>query len=358
MAAPLRVAVVFGGLSAEHEVSCVSARSVMRAMDRKRFEPVPFAVSKRGGWLNVDESLALVAELDAGRTRGLYEGELSLTRRPDAMAQLMACDVAFPLVHGTNGEDGTLQGLFEIGGMPYVGAGVAGSAVGMDKALMKGLLVGAGLPVVRYEVLRAREVCGNQDAAALALRRLEARLPYPWFVKPANGGSSVGISMVRSREDAATAMRAAFEFDTKILVEESGAGRELEVAVLGNDLPEASGVGEIVPDREFYDYDSKYDPESQTELRIPAPLEAEAAEAVREMALQAYRALDLAGMARVDFFYRADGTIYLNEVNTIPGFTSISMYPKLWEHAGLSYTELVSRLIDLGLERWQERHGG
>jgi D-alanine-D-alanine ligase len=352
------VAVIFGGLSAEHEVSCVSARSVMRAMDAARFDPVPFAVSKLGGWLTVKETRARVEGLDAGRTRGVDEGQLSVMRRPEVMAELMACDVAFPLVHGTNGEDGTLQGLFEIGGLPYVGAGVAGSAVGMDKALMKGLLQAAGLPVVSYEVLRAGEVCGKPEQAAAVLRGIEGRLPYPWFVKPANGGSSVGISIVRSREDASIAMRAAFQFDSKILIEESGAGRELEVAVLGNDLPEASGVGEIVPDREFYDYDSKYDEASQTELRIPAPLEPEGAEAVREMALQAYRVLDLAGMARVDFFYREDGTIYLNEVNTIPGFTSISMYPKLWEHAGLSYTELVSRLIDLGLERWQERHRG
>jgi D-alanine-D-alanine ligase len=260
--------------------------------------------------------------------------------------------VAFPLIHGTYGEDGTLQGFLEVAGVPYAGCGVAASAIGMDKALMKALFREAGIRQARYAVLRLWEA--DEDASA-ARRYVAEAVGYPCFVKPANGGSSVGVSKARSVEDLDTAFAAAFAYDDKTIVEEAITGQEVECSVLGNERPEASVVGEIVPDREFYDYDSKYSDDSKTDLRIPAAIAPEAADDVREMALRMYRVMGCEGYARVDFFVSAAGEVLANEVNTIPGFTSISMYPKLWEASGLPYSELLSRILELALERHERR---
>ncbi|GIW14017.1 MAG: D-alanine--D-alanine ligase A [Tepidiforma sp.] len=343
-----RVAVIFGGRSREHEVSIVSARSVMAALDPDRWEPVPLGISRSGEWLTPAETQAA---LDAGLRAFAGLGRPLLTAG-ETLAALAACDVAFPLVHGTFGEDGTLQGLLEMAGIPYAGAGVAASAIGMDKALMKAIFREAGIPVARYSVIRSWEYTLHQNSS-MAL--IEDAIGYPCFVKPANGGSSVGITKVRSREDLPRAFEAAFACDDKAIVEEAITGRELECSVLGNENPEASVVGEIVPDREFYDYDSKYDPASQTELYIPAPItEAVAAEA-RELALRMYRVMGCEGYARVDFFLTPSDRLLANEVNTIPGFTSISMYPKLWEASGLPYSELLTRILELAFERHRRR---
>ncbi|MEJ5222647.1 MAG: D-alanine--D-alanine ligase family protein [Tepidiforma sp.] len=343
-----RVAVIFGGRSGEHEVSIVSARSVMAALDPARWEPVPIGISRTGDWLSPAETRAA---LEAGARAFTGLGQ-PLLRAHDALAALAGCDVAFPLVHGTFGEDGTLQGFLEMAGIPYAGAGVAASAIGMDKALMKAIFREAGIPVARYSVIRSREYTLHQN---MSMALIDEAIGYPCFVKPANGGSSVGITKVRSREDLPRAFEAAFAYDTKAVVEEAIRGRELEVSVLGNDEPEASTVGEIVPDREFYDYASKYDPASKTELYIPAPVTEAVAAEVRDLALRMYRVMGCEGYARVDFFLTTGDRVIANEVNTIPGFTSISMYPKLWEASGLPYRELLTRILELAFERHARR---
>jgi len=349
MSRRLRLGVIFGGRSAEHEVSVVSAQNVMAAADPERFEVIPLGVTKQGVWLTPQETTAQLARPDPPYRKRLETDEASaLFSRPAVLAALAGLDVAFPLIHGVNGEDGTLQGLLELAGVPYVGAGVPASAVGMDKSLQKPLFRQAGLPVAEFCVVsRAR---WEREPSAVS-RDVEA-LGFPCFVKPANGGSSLGITKVRSREDLAGAFVEAFRFDRKLLVEESVSGREIECAVLGNDEPEASPLGEILPRREFYDYAAKY-LEDTTDLVAPADIPPETAERIQKMALAAYRAVDCAGMARVDFFLTPSGPV-VNEINTIPGFTSISMYPRLWQLAGLTYTALISRLVDLALERFAE----
>jgi len=342
-----RVAVIFGGRSGEHEVSVVSARSVMAALDPARWEVVPFAIAKNGAWLGTGETATALAE-----GRAAFAGGRPLLESAPALSALAGCAVAFPLVHGTYGEDGTLQGFFEIAGMPYAGAGVAASAIGMDKALMKALFQEAGIPVARYGVVRAWEQVADSDQAA---RYVESEFGYPCFVKPANGGSSVGVTRVRSREDLAEGFRAALVFDDKVIVEEAVAGQEVECSVLGNERPEASVVGEVEPDREFYSYESKYDPSSRTRLHIPARISAATADLVRELAVRMYRVMGCEGYARVDFFVRGGREVIANEVNTIPGFTSISMYPKLWEASGLAYRDLLTRILELALERHERR---
>ncbi|HEX6030316.1 MAG TPA: D-alanine--D-alanine ligase family protein [Tepidiformaceae bacterium] len=343
-----RVAVILGGRSGEHEVSVVSARSVIAALDPERWEVVPFGVTKRGGWKTPDETRRA---LDEGRTAFEGGARRLLTSGP-ALEALATCDVAFPLIHGTYGEDGTMQGFFELAGMPYAGAGVAASAIGMDKALMKALFREAGIRQARYAVLRAWDIAANETQAR---EYLEESLGYPFFVKPANGGSSVGITKVHSREDLSSAFTAALAYDDKLVVEETVVSpREVECSVLGNERPEASVVGEVIPDREFYDYDSKYSATSATELQIPANLDAATSDCVRELAIRMYQVMGCEGYARVDFFV-CDGDVLANEVNTIPGFTSISMYPKLWEATGLSYTALLTRILDLAFERHRRR---
>lgn len=341
-----RVVVVFGGRSGEHEVSVTSARSVMAALAAAGFDVVPLGIDRRGGWL----SEPATAEQLASGTNALSDGA-PILEAADALETLHGADVVFPLVHGTFGEDGTLQGFFEIANVPYCGAGVAASAIGMDKALMKALFRDAGIPVSRYGVLRTWEYERSPEEAR---RFVASQTGFPCFVKPANGGSSVGVSRARSAEDLDAAFEAAFAYDDKLLVEEAVTGREIEVSVIGNEWPEASIPGEIIPDREFYDYDSKYSAESTTQLLIPAPLSDSATEKVRELAVRMYQAMGCEGFARVDFFVEGESVV-ANEVNTIPGFTSISMFPKLWEASGLSYGQLLTRIVELGLSRHARR---
>jgi D-alanine-D-alanine ligase len=342
-----KVAVLLGGRSGEHEVSIVSARSVIAALDRERWDPVPIGITRLGHWLTPQET---EQALTAGRTT--FEGTGSQVLRSAALEALAGCDVVFPLVHGTFGEDGTLQGFLEIAGLPYAGPGVAASAIGMDKALMKALFQEAGIRVARYGVIRSWEVAEGSDAAQ---QYIESTIGYPFFVKPANGGSSVGVSRVDSREDLAGGLAAAFAYDEKIVVEEAIAGREVECSVLGNEHPEASVTGEIVPDRAFYDYESKYSSSSRTELHIPARIPAETSEQVRELAVRMYRVMGCEGYSRVDFFVTPELEVVANEINTIPGFTSISMYPKLWEATGLPYAQLLTRILELAIARHNRR---
>ena len=341
-----RVAVILGGKSSEHEVSVTSARNIIAALDRDRWEPVPIGISRKGGWLSSAET----GELLSSGERAIADGGTALLTS-EAVSDLASCDVVFPIVHGTFGEDGTLQGFLEMAGLPYAGAGVAASAIGMDKALMKAIFVEAGIPVAKYGVIRSWEYADAQNVVLFA----EHEVGYPCFVKPANGGSSVGVSKARSREDLPAALAAAFAHDDKILVERAIHGQEVEVSILGNERPEASIVGEIAPDRDFYDYDSKYAASSTTTLHIPARIPGQTAECVRELAIRMYQAMGCEGYARVDFFVVDGNEVIANEVNTIPGFTSISMYPKLWEASGLAYTPLLSRILDLAFERHERR---
>uniref|UniRef100_E6Q0C3 D-alanyl-D-alanine ligase A n=1 Tax=mine drainage metagenome TaxID=410659 RepID=E6Q0C3_9ZZZZ len=368
----LRVGILFGGRSGEHEVSLRSAASILKAIDRRRFDVVPIGIGKSGQWLLAKDAQALLtgtpSDTHEGRTVDALDASasslaLSPVRLPESIAT-KALDVVFPVLHGTFGEDGTIQGLFELADIAYVGSGVLGSAAGMDKDVMKRLFAHARLPIVKHvTVLRADwEARPRKTVAAI-----EAALRYPIFVKPANLGSSVGISKVRERRELAPALRLAARFDRKLVIEQGVCGaqgvggarkkaRELEVAVLGNDSPKASLVGEIIPGKEFYDYEAKYLSDASVPI-IPAKLTAAESKQIRAMAIEAFRACDLAGLARVDFLMEPDGKrrIYLNEVNTMPGFTSISMYPKLWQASGVPYSELITQLISLALERHKER---
>jgi D-alanine-D-alanine ligase len=403
MAKKLRVGILFGGRSGEHEVSLLSAASVLRAIDRKKFDVVPIGITKDGHWLAAGDALGLVEGDRSAVARRLRAGDPDVTpgakllqegiptllapEPAETGAALMAgsarpvaanLDVVFPVLHGTFGEDGTIQGLFELAGIAYVGSGVLGSAAGMDKDVMKRLFAQAGLPIVKHVTLLRAEW---EQHPRNAIRQVEATLKYPVFVKPANLGSSVGISKAHDRKELGPALDLAAKYDRKLVVEQgvggkvrrdgasqvSSAGkagnagsaakaRELEVAVLGNDDPKASVVGEIIPGKEFYDYEAKYLSEGSVPV-IPARLTAAEAKQIRAMAVEAFRACDLSGLARVDFLMEPDGKrrIYLNEVNTLPGFTQISMYPKLWQATGVSYKELITRLIELALERQAEK---
>jgi D-alanine-D-alanine ligase len=352
-----RLGIILGGRSGEHEVSVVSAQHVIAAADKERFDVVPIGIARSGAWLTVEETAAALARDDAAYEKSLHAGSGGAQgplARPSAMGgpeALARVDVVFPLIHGPYGEDGTLQGLLEMADVPYVGAGVAASAIGLDKALMKALFAQAGLPVPDYRVVLGWQWEADRQAVT---RELEAAVPYPWFVKPANGGSSVGITKVRSREDLSNAVQLALRFDRKLVVERGMQGREVECAVLGNDDPQTSPLGEIVYQREFYDYEAKY-LDSSTQLIAPAKLAAETAARIQSMAVRAYRAIDCAGMGRVDFFLLPDGSVCLEEINTIPGFTPISMFPRLWQLAGLTYSQLITRLVDLALERHEEK---
>ena len=348
----LRVGVLFGGRSAEHEVSVVSAQGVMQAIDPARFKAVPIGVTRQGTWLTPVQTQQALDNIRSERLRALDEplGD-GILYRTHALTSLRRVDVVFPLIHGTNGEDGTLQGFMELAGVPYVGAGVAASALGMDKALQKTFFRHHNFPVADDVQLLASQWRNDREGI---IRAAEAVIGYPAFVKPANSGSSIGTTKARSREDLEDGVAEAFRYDRKVLVERFIEGREVEVAVLGNDEPEASAVGEITFDAEFYDYRAKYE-DPRTVLHIPADIPTDVAERARELAVAAYKSIDCAGLARVDFFYRPDGSLVLNEVNTIPGFTPMSMYPKLWEYAGLSYRDLITRLIELAVERHEEK---
>jgi D-alanine-D-alanine ligase len=377
----LRVGVIYGGRSGEHEVSVASAASILKHLDRTRYEPVPIRIEKDGRWTLADKAPTAVSAADViehvrleaarsprpGREAHLvaHPGEdtvLAIERGSGSTAADSAgaatvtgvgLDVIFPVLHGPYGEDGTVQGLLELANVPYVGAGVLGSAVGMDKAVMKTLFVARNLPVGPYLVILRPE--WTHDARAVAAR-VAGELGYPVFVKPANLGSSVGISKVKSAAELGDAMELALQFDRKIVIEAAiPNAREIECAVLGNDDPQASIPGEIVLSREFYDYEAKYLDEGSKAL-IPAPLTTSQVSEVQRLSIAAFRAVDGAGMARVDFLVAGQtGVLYLNEVNTIHGFTTISMYPKMWEASGVSYTELIDRLITLALERHAEK---
>jgi D-alanine-D-alanine ligase len=378
----IRVGILFGGRSGEHEVSLLSAASVLQAIDRRKYDVVPIGITKEGRWVTAGHAERLLGRGESGKhlragdpeatgpAAVLRKGESVLVppvpsealvpfeQKAGEVAQsgsehVLSVDVIFPVLHGTFGEDGTIQGLFELAGMAYVGSGVLGSAAGMDKDAMKRLFQSAKLPMVKWVTF----LRGEWEKSPKKIRaRVEAALKYPVFVKPANLGSSVGISKAHDAKELGPAIELAAGFDRKIVVEQGvggkGKARELEVAVLGNDEPEASVVGEVIPVKEFYDYEAKYLSEG-SDLIVPAKLTKADAKRVREMAVAAFRACDCAGLARVDFLMEPGktGRIYVNEINTLPGFTSISMYPRLWAASGVAYPELIDRLIALGMER-------
>jgi D-alanine-D-alanine ligase len=377
----LRIGILFGGRSGEHEVSLLSAASILNAIDRTKYEVVPIGITKQGQWITSSEAQRLLAgdtkpapvlrETSKANSPQRSAGA-DIAFQNEALAQqngplAQSLDIIFPILHGTFGEDGTIQGLLELADIAYVGSGVLGSATGMDKSAMKQLFAAANLPQTPHVNLLRSEWKAD---AKRSTKLIEKNLTYPVFVKPANLGSSVGISKVHDRTELASAMDLAASFDRKLIIEQGVGGpgakpRELEVAVLGNDSPEASVVGEIVPGAEFYDYNAKYHSDASIPI-IPASLSKSESKQIRKMAIAAFRACDCAGLARVDFLMEPAvkakknkkakaARIYLNEINTMPGFTSISMYPKLWEASGLPYKQLIDRLITLASERHQEK---
>src|ERR1700751_3765079 len=386
----LRVGILFGGRSGEHEVSLLSAASVLNAIDREKYEVVPIGITKDGRWLTAEHAENLLTGKLMLEPRNLRAGDPDITQPAAVLARAEAVvvppepvhrhsglvpfqtdsspmrraadrainvDVVFPVLHGTFGEDGTIQGLLELADIPYVGAGVLGSAAGMDKDIMKALFRAAGLPMVKHvTILRS-----DWDADPKKNEKtVDRQLKYPVFVKPANLGSSVGISKARTRKELGPAIYEATKFDRKIVIEQGVGGakhkaREIECSVLGNDRPQASVPGEIVPIKEFYDYAAKYLDEG-SELIIPAKLTKPETKKVQELAVRAFQAVDCAGLARVDFLMDPKTRkLFVNEINTMPGFTAISMYPKLWAASGLSYSDLMDRLIQLGIERHQDK---
>ena len=346
----LRVGVIFGGRSGEHEVSIASAASIFKHLDRSRYEPVPIRIEKDGRWALTSKAPTAISAAEVLKQAST---EALQTIEPTAAVSRSGIDVVFPVLHGTNGEDGTIQGLLELANVPYVGCGVLGSAAGMDKAVMKKLFTVSGLPVGPYLVALRHE--WERDGASIR-QRVRDELRYPVFVKPANLGSSVGISKAKADDEFNAAMELALQFDRKAVIEAAVPNaREIECAVLGNDYPEASLPGEVIPSREFYDYKAKYIDDNSKTI-IPAPLgDVETAE-IRRLSIAAFKAVECAGMARVDFLLSRDsGAMFLNEVNTIPGFTTISMYPKMWEATGLPYPQLLDRLIQLAIERYDDK---
>jgi D-alanine-D-alanine ligase len=359
MAQRIRVGVIFGGRSGEHEVSLVSATSIIHALDRVKYEVVPIGIAPDGRWISSPRALSVLKQ-KAGLEN---EPEQFLVPEPNRRALIAAegaegeslpIDVVFPVIHGTYGEDGTLQGLLELANIPYVGAGVLGSAVGMDKIAQKQILQQAGFPVAKYLTVLSSDYETNPRRVCSAV---EEKFSYPLFVKPANTGSSVGISKVHSRKELLPALDLAAGYDRRLIIERAvPQAREIECAVLGNDKPEASVLGEIVPSNEFYDYEAKY-VDGKSRAFIPAPLPKAVTAKIRSLAVRAFLAIDCAGMARVDFFVtRRTHRIWLNELNTIPGFTSISMYPKLWQASGISYSTLLDRLITLAIDRHRQKN--
>lgn len=360
----IRVAVLFGGKSGEHEVSLASARSVMAALDKTKYDIVPVGIDRTGRWITSGDPMALLsaggpesAALPAGAQEQPGETALTPTQGRELVpgashGRFPVVDVVFPVLHGTYGEDGTIQGLLELADLAYVGADVLGSAVGLDKEIQKAVLQAKGLPIVPYlSALRSRW----QREPEAVMAEIEARFAYPVFIKPANAGSSVGVSKAHNRQELARGLELAARFDRKLLVETAVDAREIECSVLGNDDPIASVPGEVIPCHEFYDYSAKYI-EEDSDLQIPAHLTPEQTRQVQDLAVRAFRAIDCAGMARVDFFLeRGTGRLYVNELNTIPGFTQISMYPKLWEATGIPYPELLDRLIQLAIERREDK---
>ncbi len=354
-----RVAILFGGPSGEHEVSVQSAESIRNALDKNLFEPVLIGIDKKGVWRLMDPDRSLLEATADGKPPRVptkapaqipmqEKGQLVL-KDADNQNACPPIDVFFPIAHGTFGEDGCLQGFLELLNAPYVGAGVLGSAVGMDKDVMKRILRDAGIPVPRFVIVREKE----KDQISYDV--LAKQLGVPFFIKPCNLGSSVGISKIKQARSFNKAMREAFAYDTKVIIEEGITGREFECSVLGNDSPRASVVGEVIVNADFYSYEAKYIDEKGAVLEIPAKIDDPIARKIQEMAVEAFEALECSGMARVDFFVNEDGQVLLNEINTLPGFTRISMYPKLWEASGLKYTDLLTELIRLAEERHHQR---
>jgi D-alanine-D-alanine ligase len=348
----LRVALLFGGKSAEHEISLISARNIYRAMDRKKYDVLAVAIDKQGRWRLDREASLLRADAppavdfkDAKEIAAVQPGASASPLVRGSGSALGTIDVVFPVLHGPFGEDGTIQGLLKLADVPFVGAGVLGSAVGMDKDVMKRLLRDAKIPIAKFLVFQ------RVDQSAIRFGQVSKALGLPLFVKPANLGSSVGISKVQRKSEFAAAVRKAFRYDNKIIIEEGIAGREIECSVLGNEKPVASLPGEIVVRHEFYSYDAKYLDDQGARLEIPAKLPAPIVKTIQRLAVETYRTLCCEGMARVDFFVRPNSQVLVNEINTIPGFTTISMYPKMWQASGLSYPRLIDRLISLALER-------
>jgi D-alanine-D-alanine ligase len=348
------VGILFFGNSAEHEVSLQSAKNIYEAIDRNLFEPVLVGIDKSGRWHLNDASRFLLNQDDPGRislnasgspvalqpeTRGLLSADNTFAARP--------LDVVFPILHGPFGEDGTIQGFLKLADLPFVGPGVLGSAVGMDKDAMKRLLRDAGLPIGKFISLKSHE-------RVPSFAEMESALGKPFFIKPANMGSSVGISKVHGAEEYDAVVKEAFQYDTKIIIEEFIPGREIECAVLGNENPAASVPGEVIPTHEFYSYDAKYLDENGAALEIPAKISDETRERIQGLAVKTFQALCCEGLSRVDFFLKENGEIVVNEINTMPGFTRISMYPKLWEASGISYTALITRLIELAISRHEK----
>ena len=351
----LKVGIIFGGKSAEHEVSLQSAKNVIAALDKNKYESVLIGIDKVGKWhlqegahyLLNDTNPKLIALNNAGASElVLAPGQQSfqITGLSDRKAN-REVDVIFPVLHGTNGEDGTMQGLLKIMDIPFVGPGVLGSAVGMDKDVAKRLWRDAGIPIAKFITIR------NSEKHRISFGKAKKELGLPMFAKPANAGSSVGVSKVKSEKDFKKAIDAAFQFDNKILIEEFIKGREIEVAVLGNEHPRASIPGEIIPHHEFYSYESKYIDENGAAAEIPAKLPKPFIKKIQDAAVKAFQVIECEGMARVDFFVTPSGKFCINEINTIPGFTNISMYPKMWEASGCTYPELIEKLIELAIER-------
>jgi D-alanine-D-alanine ligase len=351
----MRVGLLYGGRSGEHEVSVLSANSVLTAIDRDKYEVIPIGITKNGQWLpgQSPETLVKSGELQVRLLGDVSNQAITLENRQGRLLAGLqdSLDIIFPVMHGPFGEDGTIQGLLELMNLPYVGGGVMASAVGMDKAMMKAVFQQKGLPVGAYLAYLRKELENFGRVAAA----VEAELGYPCFVKPANLGSSVGISKAHNREELQKALNLAAEFDRRIVIEQLLQGREIECAVLGNDEPVASVPGEIIPCADFYDYEAKY-VLNDSKLVIPAELSPELVQKVQDLAVKAFKAIDGSGLSRVDFFVDDQaGEVIINEINTMPGFTRISMYPKLWEASGVEYVELIDRLLQLAVERFEEK---
>lgn len=351
----IKVGIIFGGKSAEHEVSLQSAKNVIDAIDKEKYEPILIGVDKKGKWLLSDSSKFLLNSGNPKLIKLNNEDSQSVALVPQSDGRIVnldthqsdkSIDVVFPILHGPFGEDGTIQGLLKLANIPFVGASVLGSAVGMDKDVMKRLLRDAGIPIAKFLAVKENEVPTYEEVVK--------NLGTPFFVKPANLGSSVGVSKVHSKSEFEKAVHEAFEYDRKILIEENIEGREIECSVLGNDEPIASVPGEVISNHDFYSYESKYIDEHGAALEIPAKLPGEIIKKVQELAVKTFKTLACEGLGRVDCFLKKNGEVLVNEINTIPGFTSISMYPKLWEASGISYTELIDRLIQLALERFEK----
>lgn len=358
MSKKIRVGILFGGKSAEHEISLLSAKSVIDAIDKNKYEVVLIGINKTGEWFLQENSDQYLTNVDNAKLVQLKAAQNNVALVPKETGNPLvslsggklnqALDVVFPILHGTFGEDGTIQGLLKLANIPFVGASVLASAVGMDKDVMKRLLRDAGIPIAKFLTVT------EKNTHQYSFEQITNTLGLPFFIKPANLGSSVGISKVKNKDEFEKALQHAFEFDRKIIIEEYIKGREIECSVLGNDHPIASLPGELIPQHEFYSYEAKYLDQNGALFEIPAKLPAEIIENIQTMAIQAYQVLCCEGMARVDMFLTESNQIYLNEINTIPGFTAISMYPKMWEKSGLPYTDLIDRLIQLALERFEK----